>query len=317
MRSLAVMALVAVLAGLVGCKTLGFGGGNRDGLASRSGNSPVVLARGGGGFQDMSITAGGMQRSYFLYVPASSTGALVVAFHGGGQDAERFIQGVGLKDMADRYGFVMAVPVGVRETWNNGSIDPQGYAEDHGIDDLSFVAALVDEVLASGVARADRVYAMGVSMGGMMTYNAACNLPGRFAAIAVVAGTLSSGRCADAAGISLLHIHGTEDERIPFEGGQGEFTASDQVWTSARQGILTFADAAQCSPNWQSRQITADTTCTVTACPGSDAVEYCLVQGGGHTWPGVATTKRQKRQGASSTSTFNATDAIAAFFQQH
>lgn len=286
-------------------------------MASRSGNASAVQARGGDGLQEKSLNVGGMARSYYLYVPANSTGSLVVAFHGGGQDPARFAAGVGLREMADRYGFVMAVPVGVRESWNSGSVDPQGYAEENGIDDLSFVAALVDDVVATGAARPDKVYAMGVSMGGMMTYSAACNLPGRFAAIAVVAGTLSSGRCANAAGVSLLHIHGTADERVPFEGGQGEFTASDQVWTSARQGINIFAGNAQCSANWQSQQITSDTTCNTTACPGSDEVQYCLIQGGGHTWPGVATTKRQKRQGASATSTFSATDRIAAFFQRH
>jgi polyhydroxybutyrate depolymerase len=316
MRSMVMIAAVAVLAGLVGCKTLGLAGGGRDGMATRSGNAPVVLAR-AGGMEEKSLNVGGMQRSYYLYVPANANGALVVAFHGGNQEPIRFAEGVGLRQMADRYGFVVAVPVGVRESWNTGSVNPQGYADENNIDDLSFTAALIDDVVASGVANADKVYAMGVSLGGMMTYNAACNLPGRFDAIAVVAGTLASGQCANAAGVSLLHIHGTEDENVPFEGGAGQFTSSGQVWTSARQGIMTFAASEQCSTDWQTQQISSDTTCNIAACPGGDVVEYCLVQGGGHTWPGVAATKRQQRRGAAATSSFNATDEIATFFLKH
>lgn len=318
------VAAVVVVGALFGCR------GNRgaDGLAGggmglgMDGGASVsrAAANGGAGMDQRSVTVDGQKRTYYLYVPRSVSGTqapLVVAFHGGGQDPKRFAEGVGLREMADSYGFVMAVPVGLKETWNSDSVDPQGYAQEHGVNDLGFVSALLDDVLATGLVNPGKVYAMGVSMGGMMTYDAACSLPGRFAAIAVVAGTLSSGRCANVEGVSLLHIHGTADERVPFEGGQGDFTASDQAWLSARQGILTFAAAAQCSADWQTQQITADTTCNISACSGSDQVEYCLVQGGGHTWPGVATTKRQKRQGATSTSTFNATQEIAQFFLRH
>lgn len=151
----------------------------------------------------------------------------------------------------------------------------------------------------------------------MMTYYAACTMPGRFAAVAVVAGTLSSGSCPNPQGVSLLHIHGTADERVPFEGGRGEFTARGEGWMSAQQGIQIFAQNAQCSSSWQSRQVTADTACYQSDCPQGDTVEYCLIQGGGHTWPGVATTKRQQRQGAVSSSSFNATNYIADFFLKH
>jgi polyhydroxybutyrate depolymerase len=219
--------------------------------------------------------------------------------------------------MADRYGYVMVVPEGLRESWNTGSSIPQGYSEENGIDDLAFVAALVDDVLSTGAVDPSRIYAMGVSKGGMMAYHAACNLPGRFAAIAVVAATMTSQSCPGPLGTSLLHIHGTDDERVPFAGGTGDFSARGQSWPSAYAGIMTFSANAQCGQDWEAQQITADTLCTEVACPGSDAVQYCLVDGGGHTWPGVQTTRRQERQGARSSSLFDATAYIAAFFAEH
>ena len=276
------------------------------------------------GMSRYAIRVGSLERKYSVYIPRSAPARapLVVAFHGGNQDAARFAKGVDLQGMADRYGFAIALPEGVGRgrrggSWNTDSIVRQGYAEEAGVDDLSFVSAMLNQLLSTGKFDNNRVYAMGVSKGGMMSYHAACNLPGRFEAIAVVAATLSSGRCANSNGVSLLHIHGTNDTRVPFDGGRGQNTARGANWASARDGITLFARAANCGGSWRSEQVTADTTCYSMGCPGSDEVEYCLVNGGGHTWPGVATTRRQKRQGAASSTSYNATDEIAQFFLSH
>jgi polyhydroxybutyrate depolymerase len=315
------VAAVVVVAGLIGCNS-NIIDATRGGILDMNRSAAVRVQADAefGAMQPRTLTVGGLERTYYLYVPESLRGSaapLVVAFHGGGQSAERFAEGVDLRGMANRYGFVLAVPEGLRESWNTGSIDPQGYAEENGIDDLAFVSALVDDVLATGAADPARIFATGVSRGGMMSYHAACNLPGRFAAVAVVAGTLASGSCAYSSGVSLLHIHGTDDERVPFNGGPGDFTARGQIWPSAYAGIQTFAAGAQCGVDWETQQVTTDTACSSVACPGSDIVEYCLVEGGGHTWPGVQTTRRQQRQNAQSSSLFNATDYIAAFFLSH
>lgn len=117
-----------------------------------------ALAKGRGrgqAMQEKTLSVGGLDRSYYLYVPSTvraGQAPLVVAFHGGGQDVKRFAMGVGLQEMADRYGFVMAVPEGIQKSWNTGSPHPQGYAEENGINDLAFVSAVLDDVLALGVA---------------------------------------------------------------------------------------------------------------------------------------------------------------------
>ena len=271
------------------------------------------------GAEQHDIQVGSLKRTYYLYTPAgiAANAPLIIAFHGGGQTPERFTTRKGLFDMADRYGFVLAIPEAINENWNANSIEVKGSSQVNNIDDLGFAAALLDDVLATGRINASRVYLMGVSKGGMMSYDVACNMPGRIAALGVVAATLSSGKCASPEGVSLLHIHGTQDERVPFEGGHGAQSTGKAQWASAIDGINLFASESSCSADWISTQITADTTCRATACPGSDEVQYCLVEGGGHTWPGVATTKRQKKQGAASSTSFNATDYIAQFFLRH
>src|SRR6185503_17547684 len=66
----------------------------------------------------------------------------------------------------------------------------------------------------------DRVFATGISNGGMMAGRLACDLPGRFAAIAPVAATLATS-CDRAEPVSVLHIHGTADMSVPIAGGFG------------------------------------------------------------------------------------------------
>ncbi|MBV1926471.1 MAG: prolyl oligopeptidase family serine peptidase [Rhodobacteraceae bacterium] len=268
------------------------------------------------GLSTRSTQIGGVERTYYLYIPKSAKpGArLVIAFHGGGGTVKGFASRSHLREMADRYGFVLAMPEGVKKTWSAGGNPPSGYAEEHNIDDLGFVNYIIDDVSRTGKINTNRVYAMGMSKGGMMAYWAACNIPSRFAAIAVVSGTLSSGRCPISDNTSLLHIHGTNDQNVPFEGGSGSHTSKSNVWPSALEGIQKFKQGEQCSTTEVDRQVTSDTTCKVVACPNADTVEYCLVQNGGHAWPGGDVSKRQKKGGIYVSQQFDATNYIANFF---
>ena len=273
--------------------------------------------------QTHTIVVNGVSRVFYTYRPAVTGNLpLVVAFHGGGQTALYFASQVGLRRMANKYHFILAMPQGINRSWNTDMIAPVGYADRNGVDDLGFVDAMLNDLVTSpgmGV-DAHRIYAMGGSEGGMMAYDAACNLKGYFNAIGVVAATLSSGSCASSNGVSLLHIHGTNDQHVPFNGGSGQFSSPGANWFSAAQGINIFAQGNQCSAKWAASQLTSDTTCQVSSCSGGASggtAEYCLVKGGGHGWPGVQSTQTMIDKGSYSTMTFNATDMIAQFFQKH
>ena len=278
-------------------------------------------------FVKHTVQAGGLERVYYVYAPETARrgpAPLLIAFHGGGQNAQKFVQKTGLKEAADQHGFIIAAAEGVadprtgEQSWNTGSPTPRGYAETTDVDDLAFVRKIIDDSRASGLIDSSRIYAAGVSRGGMMAYWAACNFGSRdFTAIAAVSATLSSGHCPRPQGVSLLHVHGTEDERITWLGGKGRFTPQGADWESAWKGVQTFASGARCANEWTTRQVTSDTACHATSCPGSQTVEYCLIEGGGHAWPGVPTNRRQKLQGVYSSMKFNATEAITQFFAAH
>lgn len=273
-----------------------------------------------GGIETRTINVNGMLRTYYFMHPASvkGPGPLIVGFHGGGQDAMKFGRSTGLIDYAKANGYVLALPQGVENSWNPDMPTPQGFSALNDIDDVGFIDAMLNALVTSGEIDSSRIYGTGVSEGGMMAYDSACSLPGYFNALGVVAGTIASGNCRGVHNLSLLHIHGTNDQHVPFLGGRGTYTGAGVYWASALDGINTVAQGDTCSPTYVPKPLTSDTTCFVSQCSGTNQVQYCLVQNGGHTWPGLAPTNKQKQQSDGfSTMTFSATEMIGSFFAQH
>lgn len=276
--------------------------------------APIPAQQAGAGLREASIEVGGTRRDYVVAVPpqalAGRPAPLLMAFHGGAGTADGFVSHAGLLEMADRYGFILVAPQGLRGSWNNGSTT--GFANRSGTDDLAFVAALLDEVERAYPVEPGRVFATGVSAGGMMAYHLACDLPGRFKAIAVVAGTLTDDTCPDGAPVSVLHIHGTADENVPLAGGKGQFTARAATYPSVESSLDVFRARDQCGGEAAVSRPASDATCEETACAAGTVVEICTVEGASHGWPGVEPNRRQRRRGAA-TSDFDATDFIAQF----
>ncbi|QGX99845.1 hypothetical protein EI983_16840 [Roseovarius faecimaris] len=280
-----------------------------------------------GQMEARSIVVGGQQRSYYVYAPASARrgqpAPMVLAFHGGGGGADGFVERMNLRQMADRYGMVLVAPQGLgrkrpgRGSWNAESVSAGGYAENAGVDDVGFVDALLRNVPGDYAIDRNRIYAMGFSKGGMMAYRAACVLRGQITAVAAVAATVSSANCPYPQGVSVLHIHGTSDQNVPLNGGIGAMTAAANDWPPVSRGLSFFTNGNQCSGAPQTLRVSSDTSCTVNSCGNGETVQLCLVQGGGHAWPGAEPARWQVKRNVKVTQSFSATDYIARFFQSH
>jgi polyhydroxybutyrate depolymerase len=166
------------------------------------------------------LTAGGEQREYRLYVPpgVSAPAPLVLMLHGGFGTAEHAQEHYGWDDAARAHGFVVAYPDGLGRAWNAGG-SCCGEPGRTGVDDVAFLTAVVAEVGTIVPIDADRVFATGMSNGALMSYRLACDTP-LFAAIAPVAGTML-GDCPEPAPISVLHIHGLADQNVRYDGAPG------------------------------------------------------------------------------------------------
>jgi polyhydroxybutyrate depolymerase len=123
--------------------------------------------------------------------------------------------------------------------------------------------------------------------------------------------------CAPANPVAVLHVHGTSDENIPVHGGTGMMTAWGRSWPPMEDGLQQWAKFDSCAAGQpSSRADGPETTCySYRGCKA--AVEFCLVNGGGHAWPGGQPHRWQQRFGVYVSQTFPASARIWAFFAAH
>jgi polyhydroxybutyrate depolymerase len=149
----------------------------------------------GPGDHTRTLQVDGRERSYLVHVPAKYGGKqptpVVLAFHGGGSNAEQMVRFCGLNEKADKEGFLAVYPSGTGRfermlTWNAGNCC--GYAMQNKVDDVAFTRALLDDLAEVANVDPKRVYATGMSNGAIMCYRLASQLSDRIAAIAPVAG---------------------------------------------------------------------------------------------------------------------------------
>ena len=294
-------------------------------VPTTSAPAPAPAAK--GVMTEASLSHGGLSRSYLLFVPDSYSPSrpvpLVFVFHGGGGNAKGIAETTHMDGLATKNGFIAVFPNGTgrqssKLTWNAGMSPPQGYAEENNVDDVGFIRKLLAQ-LKSGYAIDDkRIYATGISKGGMFSYRLGCEMADTFAAIAPVAATLAAQRCNPSEPVNLYHLHGTGDSNVPLNGGSGDMTAKGASYPSALGGIERWSQFNGCSSRKTETKLSYDTTCwAYEGCPAEGAVRYCLIDRGGHAWPGSSPKKWQTRNDVYVTQSFSGSDEIWKFLSSH
>jgi len=159
------------------------------------------------------------------------------------------------------------------------------------------------------------VYVTGMSNGAMMALRLGCQTD-TFAAIAPVAGTLLTD-CSQARPTSVLQIHGTADDRVPYNGGPGKTLAingNPRVDGPSVESVnATWRSIDECGAPTPG---SAGSVTTQTAgCADGRTVELISVAGAGHQWPGGAPSPLAEQFGIPAPSTaLDATDTIWQFF---
>jgi poly(3-hydroxybutyrate) depolymerase len=164
-------------------------------LAALSGVQAGAAAAGGTVSRRLEVD--GRTRTYLLHVPAALSrgrpAPVVLVFHGGGANAEGTEHMTGFSSLADREGFLVAYPEGVGRNWNDGREIPGSTAHREKLDDVGFVTALIDTISREHAVDPLRVYATGMSNGGIFSHYLAARLSERIAAIAPVVGGMAEG----------------------------------------------------------------------------------------------------------------------------
>lgn len=229
------------------------------------------------------IEVGGLKRTFHLYRPADlSAGAtpLVVFLHGGfgsGTQAEGYY---GWDGEASGRHFLVVYPDGVDHAWAVGG-GCCGKPAATGVNDVAFISAMVARIGAQISLDPARLYATGISNGGLMAYRLACDTH-LFAAIGPDSATLL-GPCPDPASTSVIHIHGTADMHIPYLGGRGQGVAHIDG-PAVPMLNATWRGIDRCSPPTVTTH--APVTTSLATCPAGRAVELITIAGAGHQWPG-------------------------------
>jgi polyhydroxybutyrate depolymerase len=295
--------------------------------------APTVASKGCGhkartGVSTKHVEVDGKEREYLLSVPKryspKKAAPLVFDFHGLGSNMQEQEAYSHLAERGAKDGFVVVTPnaSGARlKMWTYPPFPDN---------DVAFVKKMLRDTQRSLCIDARRVYATGISAGGIMSTSLVCAMPGTFAAIAPVAGVNATKVCANRSPkVSVIAFHGTADPIIPYAGGAyfqgltgGNATAARTRFTGSLQArpvetaVGEWAAYDGCSKQPSTKSVGSDVELTRYAhCDAHTAVELYTVTGGGHTWPG-ARSIRTERLG-SVTQSIDATKLILDFFRAH
>jgi polyhydroxybutyrate depolymerase len=266
------------------------------------------------GDKPVTLVVGGRERAFDLHVPAkydtTKRTPLVFLFHGYTQTAAEIATATHFAETADARGMIVAFPSGISNSFNAG--DCCGTAVNESIDDVDFTRAMITKIDGEYCVDAKRVFATGFSNGGYFAYFLACELSDQIAAVAPVSGGLrvDPAACKPKRPVPLLHIHGTNDVVVPYNGGG--FGNARPV----SESVGAFRTKNGCAAGDGKVVFTKDdVSCTKwDGCTADADVELCTVTGGGHQWPGGDTFPLY---GGSTSQTIKASEVVADFFEAH
>jgi polyhydroxybutyrate depolymerase len=272
------------------------------------------------------VQVGELERSYLVHIPEKydpkTPTPVVLVFHGAGTNAQIMVPFCRMNEKSDEAGFIAVYPngtgaAGIFLTWNAGGL--HGKMAEGKADDVKFVGSLLDDLATVVNIDPKKVYATGMSNGGMMCYRLAAELSDRIAAIAPVAGTMAIAEAKPDRPVPVMHFHGTADRIVPFRGPKG--TPEFLTFKSVDETVKIWAKINGCKeePVVEKLEDKAEDGTTVTKKsyrPKEEGAEVILVEieGGGHTWPGVESPVRFLGK---STRDISANDMIWKFFQRH
>lgn len=166
----------------------------------------------------------GTQRQYLIKIPENHSEAMPILYflHGLGDNITRLDNEFHFQQVADEFQWAVVIPQALSQSgatmWNAGLMASS-------IDDSGFLMALLDALAEQYPINLDSVFFTGFSMGGFMTHRMAIEHGDRITACAPVSGliTHSMANQTAVAPVRMLHIHGTTDPVVGYDGNSQYF----------------------------------------------------------------------------------------------
>lgn len=240
-----------------------------------------------------SILYDGNIREYIIYVPQnyspSNSTPILFALHGGSGYANDFMNyEADFRSISDTAGFILVYPQALEDPNDNNSTnwlhkDPTNHK------DIFFIETLIDTISSDYNVDLNRVYACGYSLGGMFSYELACHLNNKIAAIASVAGAAFYGafaNCNITHPTAVLTINGTSDGTHPYNDQNGWYfsvPAIDSFWVYTNNTDITPIITQL--PDLNSLDGSTVERYSWQNGDGCVSVEELKINNGGHDWP--------------------------------
>jgi polyhydroxybutyrate depolymerase len=231
----------------------------------------------------VAITVGGLDRRYLVVRPRTPTGPLpvLVVLHGRWVDPEVEVQRT---DFAAVTGpAILVFPAGFGQSWNAGACC--GAAHDADVDDVGFVTAVIQQVLAEQPGAApDHVYLAGYSNGGKLAYLLACSEPELFAGVAAV-GAVPVASCASTTAVPFIVVSNRGDPELSQSDADPPQSVNGFTMPSVAATVDQLRVRNGCSATSAAATSGRATTTTFAGCASADPVVGAVYDADNHDWP--------------------------------
>ncbi len=251
--------------------------------------------KGGGTFTSHSLQFNGIKRTYKVYKPkgfdASASVPMIIALHGRGANGKNGAKHMRLNPVADLHNTIVVYPDGHKRSWDDGrNTTPASKA---GVDDIAFMAHLIDVLKKDLPVDESKIYMIGLSNGAYLSLSFSCYYPEKLAAVCAVIGSMApnpSEWCNPQHPVPILLMAGNEDPIVPYEGGK----ITKNLHSESVQTVFTFwakhnncvGSAEKISyPNFKKDGTTVELERYRTCDKNTEVLLY-TIEGGGHAWPG-------------------------------
>jgi polyhydroxybutyrate depolymerase len=240
------------------------------------------------------LVVGGRTRSFYLRLPphfsATHRYPLLILLHGHNNNGANILRQSKMEAVADQHDVILVSPNGTGRfgrfglTWNVGTCC--GSAQEKHIDDVGFLAALVDTLAAVLPIDRGRVAIAGFSAGGMLAFRVACDRSSLAFAYVNVQGTMPDTTCAPTRPVSMLLFAGEDDDDMREEHAENKRHNGNSFATSALATLHFWARHNECEPAFVRLETHELTELSAVRCSAGTATELVTVHDHPHAWPG-------------------------------
>jgi len=264
------------------------------------------------------INIDGVQREYRVFIPSSYVKGealpLVLNFHGTGMKPESQEKLSKFEALGETESFLVISPMAKYPRKKDGKLTWNVDLNKQTVDDVKFILGLLIEIQEKYSVDTNRIYASGFSGGARMSSRLACDISGRIAAIAPVAGLRFPEKCNPSRSIPIITFHGKKDPINHYVHQE----KSPTYWpVGVEEALRLWVDKNECFPSPKVEEVSNNIKkITYKECNDNGDIIFYSSEDAGHTWPGSRSKLFKGKLGKTDMEIL-ATKLIWDFFKNH